>query len=123
MLSSKRDGTYPHNWPQLRLRRLKQAHYRCQEPGCGVLHYAEGWRHDDGTFTQGWPEERVPGARYIRVCLALTHLDDPNPANCAADNLRVRCQRCHNLADAVLRAQRATQTRWKHKVLRCQSLF
>lgn len=82
-----------------------------------MRHYGEGWRHFDGTFTEGRRDEGSPGARFIRISLALTHLDDPTPSNCKATNLRVRCQRCHNVADAQMRAQHARQRRWAARAI------
>lgn len=112
---------YPRNWGHLRLIHLRAAGYVCQEQTCGVRHFAEGWRHFDGTFTEGSPSDDIPGARFITIRLALTHLDDPTPSNCKATNLRIRCQRCHNVADAEMRREHARSRR--HAALAISDLF
>lgn len=112
---------YPSNWNHLRLIHLRAAAYVCQEHACGVPHFAQGWRHFDGTFTPGAEDDNIPGARFITVRLALTHLDDPTPSNCKPTNLRIRCQRCHNLADAKLRREHAWSRR--HSALAIGELF
>ena len=114
----RRIAGYPHNWSALRLIRLRAAGYACEESRCGVRHYTQGWRHFDGTFTAGAADDHQPGARFVRICLALTHLDDPTPSNCKASNLRIRCQRCHNIADCLLRAQHARDRRMSGRAIR-----
>jgi hypothetical protein len=39
-----------------------------------------------------------------KVVLTTAHYPDHNPANCKPDNLHALCQRCHNKADAPVRA-------------------
>ena len=112
---------YPRNWGHLRLILLRAAAYVCQEQTCGVHDFAEGWRHFDGAFTEGSPSDDIPGARFITIRLALTHLDDPTPSNCEATNLRIRCQRCHNVADAEMRREHARSRR--HAALAISDLF
>ena len=40
--------------------------------------------------------------RIVRIILTVAHLDHV-PENCADDNLKALCQRCHNLYDAKMR--------------------
>lgn len=42
-----------------------------------------------------------PG-RYVKVVLTVAHLDH-TPENCADDNLKAWCQRCHNIYDMPMR--------------------
>lgn len=112
---------YPKNWPEISLRIRARADNKCEE--CGVANYALGGRTSDGVFLQAiplgeslrglkWP---LPGEyawcsnggksellRIIKIVLTVAHLDHM-PENCADDNLRAWCQRCHNLYDASMR--------------------
>jgi len=45
------------------------------------------------------------------------YLHDPDPANCADDNLAALCQRCHNRHDAPMRRKNAAQTRRNRKAM------
>lgn len=45
-----------------------------------------------------------------RVVLTVAHLDH-RPENCADDNLRAWCQRCHNAYDAPMRRQGIAERR------------
>lgn len=49
-----------------------------------------------------------------KVVLTVAHLDH-NPANCADDNLRALCQRCHNRYDRSFRNGNAAATRARKK--------
>lgn len=40
--------------------------------------------------------------RYVKVVLTVAHLDH-QPENCARENLRALCQKCHNAYDAPMR--------------------
>lgn len=40
--------------------------------------------------------------KWVRVVLTVAHLDH-QPENCADDNLRAWCQRCHNIYDMPMR--------------------
>lgn len=79
---------YPKDWPKIRARIDARAKDRCDE--CGV------------------PNKSLRGATVI-VC-ATAHLDH-QPENCADENLRFWCQRCHLRYDAVHHAQVSYQTR------------
>jgi len=116
---------YPADWPQIRTRIQQRAGNKCEQ--CGVENYAIGGRAF-GSFHKAIPEERMlrlvypePGTyswcegvdtklRIIRIVCTTAHLDH-NPTNCADDNLRFWCQRCHLAYDAEHHAQTAYQTR------------
>ncbi len=113
---------YPADWQQIRMRILARAGNRCE--GCGVRNGALGGRTThDGSFLEalptgdnglrltwprpgdyGWcgPNWHCRKLRIIRIVLTIAHLDH-TPENCAADNLRAWCQRCHNRYDAKMR--------------------
>jgi len=119
---------YPADWSQIRARIQQRAGNKCEQ--CGVENYAIGGRAKDGTWMPASPEEKMlrlvypePGThawcrlggttaflRIIRIVCTTAHLDH-NPANCADDNLRFWCQRCHLAYDAEHHAQTAYQTR------------
>jgi hypothetical protein len=119
---------YPADWPQIVARIRQRAGNRCEQ--CGVQNRAIGGRLRDGTFLPAIPEERMlrlvwpdPGSlsactdgrrtevlRIIRIVCTTAHLDH-TPENCADENLRFWCQRCHLRYDAEHHAQTAYQTR------------
>lgn len=76
---------YPPDWPAISRAVKRRAAWRCQGspayPDCRAPH--------------GQPHP-VTGSQ---VVLTTAHLDH-NPANCADDNLRAWCQRCHLTYDA-----------------------
>lgn len=80
---------YPPDWQMIRAAILARAGNRCE--GSPL-----------------WPDCRAANAQPhpvtgARVVLTIAHLDH-TPENCAADNLRAWCQRCHNAYDAAMRA-------------------
>lgn len=81
---------YPPNWNQISHSIRERAGDRCEF--CGAANH------------QPHP---VTGSR---VVLTVAHLDH-NPANCAPDNLRALCQKCHLTYDARLHALHAAITR------------
>ncbi len=89
---------YPKDWKQIRARILKRAevngHPHCEE--CGVPNHE--WI--ERTFG-GWllSVEDLGG---VYIVLTIAHLDH-TPENCADDNLRAWCQRCHNRYDMPMR--------------------
>jgi len=120
----------PKDWPAISRRIRQRADNHCEE--CGVRNHQLGGRDSKGqwhaalpTGTDGlrltWPE---PGTwawcegglhlRIVRIVLTVAHLDH-TPENCADENLRAWCQRCHNRYDASKRragiAARAFATR------------
>lgn len=74
---------YPGDWKEIVARINKRAGNRCEI--CGAENYS---RHP---ITRSW------------VVLTTMHLDH-NPQNCADENLKAACQKCHNSYDAPVRA-------------------
>lgn len=72
---------YPSNWQEISERIRSRADNKCEE--CGVENYSIR----DGA----------------KIVLTVAHLDH-TPENCADDNLKALCQRCHNRYDAPIRA-------------------
>jgi len=118
---------YPADWAQIVAQVRQRSGNRCEQ--CGVKNYALGGRLKDGTWCRAQPlEERMlrlvwpkPGEmgpchgstewlRIIRIVLTTAHLDH-QPENCALDNLRHWCQRCHLSYDAKHHAQTAYESR------------
>lgn len=117
---------YPKDWPQIRARIQQRAGNRCEE--CGVPNYALGARlrgewYDalplgENMLRLEWPKPGtwsfVKGVgsklRIIRIVCTTAHLDH-QPENCADDNLRFWCQRCHLRYDAKHHAETAAATR------------
>lgn len=89
---------YPAHWAMLTQALKEAAGWCCQGspryPECQAAH---GAAHP------------VTGAR---VVLTVAHLDH-TPENCALENLRVWCQRCHLTYDAQEHARTAATTRGK----------
>lgn len=116
---------YPKDWPAISRRIRERAGNRCEE--CGVANYALGGRRNDGAWMAAqptgdnglkltWPQpgewswcgngeaEGKAKLRIVRIVLTVAHLDH-QPENCADENLRAWCQRCHNKYDAAMRRQ------------------
>ena len=74
---------YPKDWKAISLSIRERAQQMCEQ--CGA---ANGKPHP------------VTGSI---VVLTVAHLDH-TPENCAPDNLRAWCQKCHNAYDAPMRA-------------------
>lgn len=86
---------YPSNWREISDRIKQRAGWVCEGvPGypCGAVH---GRRH----FVTS-----------AIVVLTVAHLNH-QPENCADENLRALCQRCHNRYDAAHRQRTAASTR------------
>lgn len=88
---------YPKDWPAISRRiRIERAGNRCESaPGQPSCRAQQGERHP------------ITGAV---VVLTVAHLDH-QPENCAEDNLRALCQRCHLRHDAKHHAKNAARTR------------
>jgi 5-methylcytosine-specific restriction endonuclease McrA len=88
-------GRYPDSWGAIRVDILARAENRCegspQYPDCRAVN--------------GAPHP-VTGSR---VVLTVAHLDH-QPENCAPENLRAWCQRCHNTYDAAHRRESRRRT-------------
>jgi hypothetical protein len=100
---------YPDNWKQLsEWIRFVRAAGKCEGspayPDCRAEH---GKAHP------------VTGAN---VLLTTAHLDH-DPTNCAHENLRAWCQRCHLTYDAELHARHAASTRYSRKNTAMNPLF
>lgn len=111
---------YPPDWKEIRARILERDGHRCKS--CDVPNRAIGWRDDEGKFhlvardgdRQMLAETQFSYGdlrRLILIVLTIAHLHDPNPANCADDNLAALCQRCHNILDLPMRKANAAARR------------
>lgn len=101
-IKTENKALYPADWPEIRERILTRAGQRrgadgrvdveakCE--GCGVRN------HGLHPVTHSW------------VVLTIAHRDH-DPRNCAPDNLRAWCQRCHNRYDREHRNATARATR------------
>ncbi len=120
---------YPVDWPQIRDRVLKRAGGSAADlrigaacEWCGVMNYSVGYRDSGGelhALDRVFPSYRkatraaiknnqLAGksgkhGRYIVIVLTIAHIHDPDPANCADDNLAALCQQCHNRHDSKMR--------------------
>lgn len=86
---------YPKNWKEISLRVRERAGNRCE--WCGAENY------------QPHPVTRS------KVVLTVAHLDH-DPQNCADENLKALCQRCHLHYDRDHHARNAAETRRKKKL-------
>ena len=87
---------YPADWNDIRDQILLRAGFRCEgSPRFPWCRAADGERHP------------VTGSR---VVLTIAHLDH-TPENCAPENLRAWCQRCHLVYDAPHHAETRRATR------------
>ncbi len=126
---------YPKDWPAIRARIVYRAGYKCE--WCGVHNGALGGRTRDGKFLPAlslgerllrieWPRpgdeawcgegEHRERLRIIRIVLTVAHMDH-QPENCADENLKALCQRCHLTYDAEHHAQTAYATRRQGKAV------
>lgn len=87
-------GRYPKDWKAISARvRFERAKGRCECTGdCGL---------DHGERCDAWHDARHPVTDAV-VVLTVAHLDH-EPENCADENLKAMCQRCHNRYDAPKR--------------------
>ena len=81
-------GRYPKDWKTISLRIRTNAGNRCEGSPAFPACRAEN----------GKPHPETGG----RVVLTVAHLDH-QPENCADENLRAWCQRCHNVYDMPMR--------------------
>lgn len=92
---------YPKDWPTISARIKARADWQCECRGeCG-LHRGRRCKERHGQSAQ-WAGGTV--------ILTTAHLDH-DPANCADDNLKAMCQRCHNRYDMPYRRMNAANTR------------
>ena len=114
---------YPKNWKEIRAHILERAGNKCEGspryPDCRIQN---GWfrnnttgevTHDAMQF-ETWT--LVDGDSASMIVLTIAHLDH-TPENCADDNLKAMCQRCHLTYDAKHHAQSSYHTRRKGKAM------
>jgi hypothetical protein len=108
---------YPANWQEIRERILARAANCCEgSPLFPECRAPNGWFRnnrtgeltDDGLQSEAW--SIADGDPVTLIVLTIGHLDHI-PENCAEDNLRAWCQRCHLNYDAKLHAQNSYMTR------------
>ena len=99
---------YPADWNDIVARVRQRSGDRCEQ--CGVPNRVVRLTYPDCTdrhvALEATEEISVAveqqGATRARIILTTAHLDH-HPENCALDNLRHLCQRCHNRMDAARR--------------------
>ena len=108
---------YPKGWPEIRARILARAGNRCEGspafPHCRAPHHwfrnnRTGELTNDGMLAEAW--ELADNDPVTLIVLTIGHLDH-TPENCAPENLRAWCQRCHLRYDALHHRQSAYSTR------------
>lgn len=94
---------YPKDWKAISSRiRFERALGRCECDGeCGIDHQGRC------AAVHGEPH---PITESI-VVLTTAHLHDSSPQNCADDNLKAMCQRCHLRLDIHIHKANAQRTR------------
>lgn len=108
---------YPKDWPAISLRIRERASNKCEQCAApnGAL-ICRGMGQFEGSYMvstgdvfdalTGSKLGRAKGSeypgRYVRVVLTVGHLDH-KPENCADENLKAWCQRCHNAYDMPAR--------------------
>lgn len=121
---------YPSDWPACSLAAKARAGFCCEGspayPDCRLQQHAIGYRCDAGLWRQLGVGDRELHAhlafeygdlqRVIRVVLTVGHLDH-TPENCAPENLRAWCQRCHLAYDAEHHSQSRAASRRKGRAL------
>lgn len=123
-------SNYPANWPEIRTRILRRAGGGDADPRvgakcewCNVFNYAI--RRGDKIDTPGFASYREASAwkepGEVVVVLTIAHISDPEPANCADDNLAALCQRCHLRHDVDHHRRNAAKTR-RRKIVQAGQL-
>ena len=123
---------YPTNWKQIRAQILERAHDCCEQ--CGVPNrerIARGDGVDADTYMlndanvycantgQHLGRKRMSDynlKNMVDIVLTIAHLDHV-PENCAPENLKALCQRCHLRYDAKHHAETARATRHASKAI------
>lgn len=72
--------------------------------------YMDGVCAETGLLVPDTDEDSVAYGREVKVVLTVAHLDH-TPENCADENLKALCQRCHLVYDAKHHAKNAAATR------------
>ncbi len=78
--------------------------------------YENGLCADTGTEVPDTTPDTVDYAKSVRIVLTVAHLDH-QPENCARDNLKALCQRCHLRYDAAHHARNSAATRAARRAL------
>jgi len=112
---------YPADWPKISARVREEAGQRCE--WCGVPNgewirrgtcdgldvwsfsasaYCDVFCASTGDKLDGESHDTCDLGKPVRVVLTVAHLDH-TPENCARENLRALCQKCHNAYDAPMR--------------------
>lgn len=115
---------YPKNWKEIRDEAVRRAGHKCEF--CGVKNYAtikrigETWRKlsaqewdlVDSSVKYGGHSmaSALKKFGFVKIVLTVAHLDH-TPENCAPDNLKALCQKCHLSYDAQHHARNAAKTR------------
>lgn len=89
---------YPPDWKEISLR----------------IRARDGWRCKWCDAENGQPHPKTGS----KVILTVAHHPDPDPMNCADENLQALCQRCHNRLDHPMRVKHAAETRRRNRILR-----
>lgn len=114
---------YPKNWGAIRARILARAGNKCEgSPDFPTCRIPNAWFRnndsgeitDDGLLAESWALADRDSVTLI--VLTIGHLDH-TPENCADENLRAWCQRCHLNYDAEHHAQTAYMTRRQGRAL------
>ncbi len=123
---------YPENWKEIRAQILERAHDCCEQ--CKVPNHERIARGDgDDADTYMLNDANVYCANtgaylgrkrmsdynlknMIDIVLTIAHLDHV-PENCAPENLKALCQRCHLRYDAAHHAKTARATRHAAKAI------
>lgn len=113
---------YPKDWKAISKRIREAAGNKCQK--CGAFNGAtvvrvnskdydeaayitedlEVFSAEDGRFLGLETTYAHDDGKSVKIVLTVAHLDH-QPENCADENLRAWCQRCHNHYDAKTRAK------------------
>lgn len=123
---------YPENWPEIRAAVLARAGHRCERCKAqnltrvcrGAGSDADTYMTDDAHIYDANTGEHLGRRRmgdyevaaFVKIVLTIAHLDHV-PENCAMENLRAWCQRCHLRYDAQHHATNARETRRSRKAV------
>lgn len=116
---------YPKNWLAIRARILTRAGNCCE--WCGVANYAIGQRDRAGKFHEmdmgSADVAQMDGEKVVRIVLTIAHVHDPDPTNCADENLAALCQRCHLNHDVDHHRRSRQESRLRREVENGQTLL
>ncbi len=126
---------YPKDWPQISKRVRERADNKCEQ--CNAINgelIVRGEGDDAGTYMRphgevhcaqtgkelGMARGSEYEGRFVKIVLTVAHLDH-QPENCADDNLKAWCQKCHLAYDAEHHRANAERTRRSRKA--CADMF